>query len=237
MRKILTFAIITIFIYTVISYKNFDAFKEIQKFYSNFLFFEKKIKKISIINNKNTSTNYLLRLLNLEDKEVLTNFNRNKLRRKLDGINEIENYNFELNENGHLIIQITEKRPFMIWVRNGKQNYIDDKGGILKFSKVDNLDLIKIFGEKPLINFSQVMKQLKRRKDFLNSIKQILIKNDDDWLFVLNDGKCVSVLTKKLDKVLNIFENIKKLKFYNKFSFFDMRIYERIYLSNKPCLI
>ena len=197
----------------------------------------KKIKKISIINNKNTSTNYLLRLLNLEDKEVLTNFNRNKLRRKLDGINEIENYNFELNENGHLIIQITEKRPFMIWVRNGKQNYIDDKGGILKFSKVDNLDLIKIFGEKPLINFSQVMKQLKRRKDFLNSIKQILIKNDDDWLFVLNDGKCVSVLTKKLDKVLNIFENIKKLKFYNKFSFFDMRIYERIYLSNKPCLI
>ena len=83
-------------------------------------------------------------MLNLEDKEVLTNFNRNKLRRKLDGINEIENYNFELNENGHLIIQITEKRPFMIWVRNGKQNYIDDKGGILKFSKVDNLDLIKI---------------------------------------------------------------------------------------------
>ena len=140
-------------------------------------------------------------MLNLEDKEVLTNFNRNKLRRKLDGINEIENYNFELNENGHLIIQITEKRPFMIWVRNGKQNYIDDKGGILKFSKVDNLDLIKIFWrKKPLINFSQVMKQLKRRKDFLNSIKQILIKNDDDWLFVLNDGKCVSVLTKKLDK-------------------------------------
>ena len=32
------------------------------------------------------------------------------------------------------------------------------------------------------------------------------VKNDGSWLFILKDNKCVNLLTKKLDKVLNIFE-------------------------------
>ena len=59
------------------------------------------------------------------------------------------------------------------------------------------------------------------------------VKNDGSWLFIMKDNKCVNLLTKKLDKVLNIFEDIKVLEFYDNFSYFDMRIYERIYLSNK----
>ena len=63
------------------------------------------------------------------------------------------------------------------------------------------------------------------------------VKNDGSWLFRMKDDKCVNLQTKKLDKVMNIFEDIKMLEVYDNFSYFDMRIYERIYLSNKKCLI
>ena len=96
---------------------------------------------------------------------------------------------------------------------------------------------IEIFGDKSLINFKKLTTLLNNRKKFADNVKQMQVKNDGSWLFIMKDNKCVNLLTKKLDKVLNIFENIKILEVYDNFSYFDMRIYERIYLSNKKCLI
>ena len=70
MRKVLTLVIISVFILIVINFKNFKniiVFDEVKIKLSKFSFFKKKITKISVINNKNTSENYLLRLLNIEN--------------------------------------------------------------------------------------------------------------------------------------------------------------------------
>ena len=144
---------------------------------------------------------------------------------------------FELKEDGHLIINIIEKKPLMVWINNEKRNYIDSNGLILKYSKINDQNLMEVFGDKSLINFKKLTALLNNRKNFASSVKKMEIKEDGSWLFVMKDNKCVNLLTKKLDKVLNIFEDIKTLEVYNNFSYFDMRIYERIYLSNKQCSI
>ena len=240
MRKVLTLVIISVFIFLGINLKNFKnitVFDEVKLKLSKFSFFKKKITKISVINNKNTSENYLLRLLNIENINEFSNYNRNKIKKKLEQINEIDSFMFELKEDGHLIINIIEKKPLMVWINNGKRNYIDGNGLILKYSKVNDHNLIEVFGDKSRINFKKITALLNNRKKFASSVKQMKVKNDGSWLFVLKDNKCVNLLTKKLDKVLNIFEDIKILKVYDNFLYFDMRIYERIYLSNKQCSI
>ena len=240
MRKVLTLVIISVFILIVVNLKNFKdiiVFHEVKIKLSKLSLFKKKITKISVINNKNTSKNYLLRSLNIENINEFSNYNRNKIKKKLEQINEIDSFMFELKENGHLIINIIEKKPIMVWINNGKRNYIDGDGLILKYSKVNDQNLIEVFGDKSLINFKKLTALFNNRKEFTSSVKQIEVKNDESWLFIMKDNKCVNLLTKKLDKVLNIFEDIKMLEIYDNFSYFDMRIYERIYLSNKQCSI
>lgn len=240
MRKVLTLVIISIFILIVIKFKDlgdiFD-FNELKAKFSTHSFFKKKITKISIINNKNTSKNYLLRSLDINNANELLNYNRNMLKKRLGKINEIDNYMFELRDDGHLIIYVTEKKPLMVWIDNGKKKYVDHNGSILKYSQFNDENLIEIFGDKSLINFKKLTTLLNNRKKFAYNVKQMQVKNDGSWLFIMKDNKCVNLLTKKLDKVLNIFENIKILEVYDNFSYFDMRIYERIYLSNKKCSI
>ena len=240
MRKVLTLVIISIFILIAINFKNLKNiinFHEEKITFSKFSFFKKKITKISVVNNRSISKNYLLRSLNIENINRFSNYNRNKIKKKLEKINEIDSFMFELKEDGHLIISITEKKPLMVWINNGNRNFIDDNGLVLKYSNVIDPNLIEVFGDKSLIDFKKLTDVLNNRKKFASSIKQMEVKNDGSWLFILKDNKCVNLLTKKLDKVLNIFEDIKVLKVYDNFSYFDMRIYERIYLSNKRCSI
>ena len=240
MRKVLTLVIISASILIVVNFKNFkniSVIDDVKIKLSKFSPFKKKITKISVINNKYTSENYLLRLLNIENINKFSNYNRQKIKKRLEQINEIYSFIFELKEDGHLIINIIEKKPLMVWINNEKRNYIDSDGLILKYSKINDQNLIEVFGDKSLINFKKLTALLNDRKKFASSVKKMEIKEDGSWLFVMKDNKCVNLLTKKLDKVLNIFEDIKILEVYNNFSYFDMRIYERIYLSNKKCSI
>jgi len=240
MRKVLTLVIFSIFILIVIKFKDLEDifdFNEVKVKFSTLSFFKKKITKISIIDNKNTSKSYLLRSLDISKTNEFLNYNRNMLKKKLDEINEIDNYMFELRDDGHLIIYVTEKKPLMVWIDNGKRKYVDHNGSILKYAEFNDDNLIEIFGDKSLIDFRKLTNLLNKRQKFSDSVRQMQVKNDGSWLFIMKDNKCVNLLTKKLDKVLNIFENIKTLEVYNNFSYFDMRIYERIYLSNKKCSI
>ena len=55
----------------------------------------------------------------------------------------------------------------MVWINNGKRNYIDDNGLILKYSKVNDQNLIEVFGDKSLINFKKLTALLNNKKNLL----------------------------------------------------------------------
>ena len=94
---------------TIIFFLIFVLYKK--DFLSNFTksSFDKKITKIQIENLKNLAPKLVLNSIYLKEGDYFWKFNPKKLRKDLEKINEIENYNFSLKKSGILNIFIIEK--------------------------------------------------------------------------------------------------------------------------------
>ena len=200
------------------------------------IFTKKKINVIELINNDKISKDYFFEKISIKEGQNFWKFNPFKLQKDLENLNEIKNFNFYLNWNGKLQIEINETVPFMIWIRNEKINYLDFNGRILKFDMNGNKGkMIKLFGQNANEKISGLNNLLLKKKKTLNNINTILYQKNIGWKIIFVNNKCVLLPLKKLEKVLDIFQNIINSEFYNQFNFFDLRVFGRVYLSNKKC--
>ena len=200
------------------------------------IFTKKKINVIELINNDKISKDYFFEKISIKEGQNFWKFNPFKLQKDLENFNEIKNFNFYLNWNGKLQIEINETVPFMIWIRNEKINYLDFNGRILKFDINENKGkLIKLFGKNANEKISGLNNLLLKKKKTLNNINTILYQKNIGWKIIFVNNKCVLLPLKKLEKVLDIFQNIINSELYNQFNFFDLRVFGRVYLSNKKC--
>ena len=46
---------------------------------------------------------------------------------------------------------------------------------------------------------------------------------------------CIFLPLKKLDRLIDIFDDIYKSELYKKFDYFDFRVMGRVYMSNEKC--
>ena len=199
---------------------------------------DKKISKIHIENLKDLSPGIILSSIYLKEGDYFWKFNPKRLKKDLDRINEIKNYNFSLNRNGVLYIFIVEKEPYMVWTFSNKKKFIDDKGNVLRLSGLYKDQLIQISGYLNKKKFSYLNDVLKKKNQFKLSIKNIFYYENTGWKIILHDKTCVILPEKKLSDVLSFFEKkIKSSKIYYDYKFYDMRVLERIYISKKnKCL-
>ena len=200
--------------------------------------FDKRISKIQINNLKNLSPKIILDSIYLKEGDYFWKFNPKRLKRDFEKINEIKDYNFSLKKNGILYIFIVEKKPHMIWTFSNKKKFIDDKGNILRFSQLNTDQLIQVSGYLNKKKFSYLNNALEKKNQFKSSIQNIYYYENTGWKIILHDKTCVILPEKKLNNVLNFFENkIKNSKIYYDYKFYDMRVLERVYLSKKnKCL-
>ena len=93
---------------------------------------------------------------------------------------------------------------------------------------------LKKFGAKFKSNSGKLPIEIKGTKN----PKPIYYHENIGWQLILHDKTCVILPERKLNEVLNFFENrIKSSKIYYDYRFYDMRVLERIYLSKKnKCL-
>ena len=200
------------------------------------IFKKKKINSIELINNDKITKDYLFKKISVKEGQSFWKFNPFKLKKDLESIDEIKNFTFFLNWSGKLQIEVDETEPFMIWKRNENINYIDLNGNILKFDvKADNDGIIKLFGNKANFQISELNNLLLKKEKTLGSINSIFYQNNIGWKITFNDNKCVLLPLKKLEKVLDIFQDITNSELYSQFNFFDLRVFGRIYMSNKKC--
>ena len=200
------------------------------------IFNQKKIKIIELINNDKISKDYFFRKISVKEGQSFWKFNPLKLKKDLENFNEIKNFTFYLNWSGTLRIKIEETEPFMIWIRDEDINYIDFNGSILKFDKEAEKDgIIKLFGYNANLQISELNNLLLKKEKTLRNIDSIFYQNNIGWKLILNNNKCVLLPLKKLEKVLDIFQDITKSDLYSQFNFFDLRIFRRVYMSNKKC--
>ena len=200
------------------------------------VFKKKKIKIIELINNDKISEDYFFRKISVKEGQSFWKFNPFKLKKDLENFNEIKNFTFYLSWSGILKIKIDETEPFMIWIRDENINYIDFNGSILKFDiKEDEDSIIKLFGNNANLQISELNSLLLKKEKTLSSINSIFYQNNIGWKIILHNKKCVLLPLKKLEKVLDIFQDITKSELYNQFNFFDLRVFRRVYMSNKKC--
>ena len=124
----------------------------------------------------------------------------------------------------------------MIWKRDENINYIDFDGSILKFDIEGEKDsIIKLFGNHANLQISELNNLLLEKEKTLSGINSIFYQKNIGWKLIFHNNKCVLLPLKKLEKVLDIFQDIKKSELYNQFNFFDFRVFRRVYMSNKKC--
>ena len=197
---------------------------------------QKKINKILIINNKYFSEENFMSKLSIYEGDSFYKFNPFTLRKELDKIDEIKNYKFEMSFDGILTIIINAKSPFMIWHKENKYVFIDNEGNPLNYDYYSKEEsLIDLYGN----NADDYISSL---KDYLNlsvikniKIQKISFNEDLGWKFYLTRSKCFYLPIKKLDIMIDIFENIIVSDLYHKYKFFDFRILGRVYMSNNKC--
>ena len=200
------------------------------------IFPPKKIKIIELINNEKISEDYLFKKISVKEGQSFWKFNPFKLKKDLENLNEIKNYTFYLNWSGILQIEIDESEPFMIWIRDENINYLDLNGGILKFDvKEEKNGVIKLFGNNANLQISELNNLLLKEEKTLSSINSIFYQNNIGWKLIFHNNKCVLLPLKKLEKVIDIFQDIIKSRLYDQFNFFDLRVFKRVYMSNKKC--
>ena len=228
MRSFVIFlsALITIFAANLVIKSN--LIKEIFK--------KKKINIIELINNDKISKDDFLKRISVKEGQSFWKFNPFKLKKDLENFNEIKNFTFNLNWSGVLQIEIDEKEPFMIWIRGQNTNYIDFNGNILKFDVEEGKDsVIKLFGNNANFRISELNNLLLKKEKTLSSINSILYQNDIGWKIIFHNNKCFLLPLKKLEKVIDIFQDITNSVLYTQFNFFDLRVFRRVYMSNKKC--
>ena len=200
------------------------------------IFDKKKIHIIELKNNNKISKDYFFEKISVKKGQNFWKFNPFKLRKDLENFNEIKNFNFYLDWSGKLQIEINEKEPFMIWIRNEKVNFIDFNGSILKFDINENKNkVIKLYGNDANIQISKLNNLLLKEEKTLNSISSIFYQKNIGWKIIFLNSKCVLLPLKKLEKLLDIFQNVTNSELYSQFNFFDLRIFGRVYMSNKKC--
>ena len=197
---------------------------------------QKKINIIKLINNDQISKDYFFKKISIKEGQSFWKFNPFKLKKDLENFYEIKNFTFYLNWSGVLQIKIDETEPFMIWIRNENINYIDFNGNILKFDVKEEKDsIIKLFGNNANFQISELNKLLFKKEKTLRSINSIFYQNNIGWKLIFQNNKCVLLPLKKLEKVLDIFQDITNSELYSQFNFFDLRVFRRVYMSNKKC--
>ena len=198
--------------------------------------FKKKINIIELIDNDKISKDYFFKKISIKEGQSFWKFNPFKLKKDLENFNEIKNFTFHLKWSGILQIEIDETEPFMIWIRDENINYIDFNGSILKFDiKEDEDSIIKLFGNNANLQISELNSLLLKKEKTLSSINSIFYQNNIGWKLILHNKKCVLLPLKKLEKVLDIFQDITNSELYSQFNFFDLRVFRRVYMSNKKC--
>ena len=200
------------------------------------VFTSKRINKIKLINNKHIPEELIFSKINVKENQIFWLFNPFAFKRDLDSIREIQNYNFKLGWDGVLTIRIEEKMPFMLWVDDDKNKYIDQNGNILQLKINDPPEnFIRLFGEDANQKIAELSDALKNNIFILKDVDKILYKKNIGWQIKLIDNNCIFLPIKKLDKLIKMFENISNSDLYDRFSFFDFRIIGRVYMSNKEC--
>jgi len=204
-----------------IIHKNFENISDDKKF---------KVIKITFINTKNIEIDKLNKLVKNYNNKNFLDINFKEMGAELLKIKEIKSLKINFNMKGEIKISIEEKKPFFIWKYENFQKVLNLEGEILNFNKLNNKNLINLYGlgaQKKIGNFYQI---IRRNKQFENIIKSIEYIENYRWDIVLENNTLVKLSKKNYEKNLETLDKFLSSKeLFNKtHKMIDFRVDNRI---------
>ena len=194
------------------------------------LIFFFQVKEIKLKNVKNLDNEQIYKKLSFKVGEKYLFINLKKNLKNLLNINELESAKIIKKKNGIIEVLISEKEPFLLWLKKDKKIVIDKDGEVLNFKNANFTNLKFLSGENANKNINSFYKIIQKYPELENKIVKFDFIENYRWNIILNDKVKIMLPRKNFEKSLEILVKIIRMDELNnkEYEYFDMRINNKI---------
>ena len=194
------------------------------------LIFFFQVKEIKLKNVKNLDNEQIYKNLSFKVGEEYLFINLKKNLKNLLNINELESAKIVKKKNGIIEVLISEKEPFLFWLKKDKKIVIDKNGEVLNFKNANFTNLKLLSGENANKNINSFYKIIQKYPELENKIVKFDFIENYRWNIILNDKVKIMLPRKNFEKSIEILAKIIKTDELNnkEYEYFDMRINNKI---------
>ena len=151
------------------------------------LIFFFQVKEIKLKNVKNLDNEQIYKNLSFKVGEEYLFINLKKNLKNLLNINELESAKIVKKKNGIIEVLISEKEPFLFWLKKDKKIVIDKNGEVLNFKNANFTNLKLLSGENANKNINSFYKIIQKYPELENKIVKFDFIENYRWNIILND--------------------------------------------------
>ena len=189
-----------------------------------------KIKEIKVENNEIIKEEELIKDLSFLYNKNIFFLNSFEIKKKLDKKNFIKRLEIKKTYPDKLIIKIFEKEPIAIIINKQGKFFLGKKIELIKFRKIMKYDELPIiYGD--IKNFKILFNNLKKINFPFKIIKKFVFFKVNRWDLELEDERLIRLPSKRYNKSLKNFIQIKNNRNFDKYKIFDYRLEDQLILK------
>ena len=201
--------------------------------------FLNKIKQKFLIKNININTreieikNKIFNKTNNLIKENIFFLNSKKLKSNLNDLNFLEDVKIRKDYPSTITISAKQTELLAITFVNQKKFYLGQNGELIDFSQFKNIQKLPIiFGKFSVSDYLDLKKELNEQNIHSNIILKYYFHKNKRWDLYLKENIIIQLPNKNLKGAINIFKKFKKFNNIKPNTIIDLRIPNRLVLSN-----
>ncbi len=189
-----------------------------------------KIKEITIENISLIKEKDLKKLLVPIYGKNLLFLNNDEIKKELMQNNLIDSFNIKKKYPNTIKIEIFEKKPIAILIKEKKKFYISAEIDLIEFDNIKNFkDLPYVIGDEK--KFKIFYENLEKINFPFYLVKKFTLYNSNRWNLETTDGKEVRLPSQNYIMSLKNFLDLNKNKNFEKYNIFDYRIDNQVILK------
>lgn len=189
-----------------------------------------KIKEIKVENNEIIKEEELIKDLSFLYNKNIFFLNSFEIKKKLDKKNFIKRLEIKKTYPDKLLIKIFEKEPIAIIINKQGKFFLGKKIELIKFRKIMKYDELPIiYGD--IKNFKILFTNLKKINFPFKIIKKFVFFKVNRWDIELEDERLIRLPSKRYNKSLKNFIQIKNNRNFDKYKIFDYRLEDQLILK------
>ena len=192
------------------------------------------IDEIHIEDNLNDMNKIILLNTNFLLKKNILFLNEEKLRKKLNNLNFLENIQIKKNYPSKLKIVAQKTNLIAITYRNQEKYYVGSNKRFIPTDEIStNKKLPFIFGKFNISDFLSLKKKLINKKIDYDNIDKYYFHKNKRWDLYFSNNVLIKLPTEKIDSAINLYNQFKISNQIKPNTIIDLRIPNRLIIKNE----